>query len=352
MSGRRRILFVSELAVLIGQNRYQSVGEATIKVFKRLHPQLFQHAMERTRAVVRSDDQVVDDLDISSDIEHAVQAEDEHAATEKTREILQRPLVKATDDAVTKVQTLLQKADVPSSQKLDTLVAKVVQKGSALKPQTRTKVVNEAASLLAKATKTSKVSRADIEAFLTSVKVEDCAVATKSVQGVVNKSRGTKNESKGIAKYEAQTRTKVHGNNSKFYMKNIGEKEDPCWIGGRLDGIVGDKIIEVKSRRHRFFTWLVPYEKVQIQCYMRITGKHKCDLVQKFNGKIKTDTYTFDPEYWEEVREDILDFWDGFCEMLDSEKLQDKLLTDYCSDTDGARDSDSTTHTDRGRCLP
>lgn len=327
MSGRRRILFVSDLAALIGRNRYQSVGETTVKVFKRLHPQLFQRAVERTRALVRSDDQVVDDLDISSDIDHAVQADDEHAATEKTREILRRPLVKATDDVVDKVQTLLQNADVLPSQKLDTLVAKVVQKGHALKTQTKTRVVNEAASLL---TKAAEVSRADIEAFLTTVKVEDCAVATKSVRGVVNKSRGTKNESKGIAKYEAQTRTKVRGNNSKFFMKNIGDEDDPCWIGGRVDGIVGDKIIEVKCRRNRFFTWLVPYEKVQTQCYMRITGKHKCDLVQKFNGKIKTDTYAFDPEYWEEIREDILDFWDGFCEMLDSEKLQDELLADYC----------------------
>ena len=305
-----------------------------MNLFQRLHPRLFKAATDRVNAVVRTDDQVVDDLDLSSDIESAVETDDEQAATEKTREILKRPLVKATDEAVARVQTLLLNADVLPSEKLDTLVDGIGSKGHALKPQAKAKLVNEAASLLTKAScaaKTSKtVARADIEAFLNRVKVEDSAVTAKSVRGVVNKSRGTKNEARGIAKYEAQTGAKVRGNNSKFYMKNIGDADDPCWIRGRVDGIVDDKIIEVKCRRNRFFTWLVPYEKIQTQAYLEICDKSSVDLVQKFNGKIKTDNYRRDRDYWEEIREEILDFWDEFRTMLGSEELQDDLLAEYC----------------------
>jgi hypothetical protein len=330
MSGRRRILFVSELAALIGQNRYKSVGEASVSLFQRLHPQLFQAATKRLNAVVKSDEQIVDDLDLSSDIEIAVATDDENAATKKTREIMKRPLVKATDESVARVQTLLLNADVLPSAKLDTLVDTIASRNE-LRPQTKTKLVNGAASLLTKAAKTSKtVARADIEAFLNLVKIEDSAVAAKSVRGVVNKSRGTKNEAEGIAKYEAKTGVDVREKNSKFYMKNIGDVDDPCWIGGRVDGIVGDKIIEVKCRRNRFFTWLVPYEKIQTQAYMEICDKSECDLVQKFNGEIKTDTYMRDPEFWSAIREDIRDFWDEFRTMLGSEELQDELLTEYC----------------------
>lgn len=161
-------------------------------------------------------------------------------------------------------------------------------------------------------------SAADIKRVIDSVLVKDVEEATASVVREVNTRRGTKNESSGIESYERSKRVKLTDKNSKFYKKSIGETNlgTPVFVGGRVDGLMPDRVVEVKCRRNRIFNTLPLYEKVQTHAYLFLTGRSVVEVVQKYDGMTRADEYSYDAEFWGEVRKGALAFTSELEQLL------------------------------------
>jgi hypothetical protein len=323
---RRDVLHISELAALIGYNQYQSTEETQAKIFKRLRPTSYRKAVERTHAHVQTDEQVTSQLciDLSSIIDNVC----EQSATAQVERILHKtPLVHASQAIIDKVHTMLEKNDVLPEKKVSHLVSVIEAPGKKLTDVAKIKLVKKASQLVSQAeSKRKPVTQESITEFIREVKVSDCQVSAASVKSVVNKQRGTKNEPSAIEMYEAKTGTTVEDNNARFYMRNLGDDGNPCYIGGYVDGLAKNKVIEVKCRRNQFFRWLPKYEKVQIMAYMHVVGRTECDLVQKYGGEISVSAHAFEPEYWNRVVENVKQMWVELVAIFVDEDAQDELL--------------------------
>lgn len=315
-------LFVSDLAALTGRHAWQNVRDTKLKVWKRLSPSSYFAAEKRTRTHVKTDEEIVQGLGtaIKKEVAAAVGAVGEEDATKKVVEIVGKPLVKATVGKKEAIRKILAHPVKEVRQKLLLRTFKSYELSGA----TKTRCVERAAHL---ASLGPEAGDAEIEKFVEKPKIADCAQIVKSLTSSVNKMRGTVNEAKSLNAYEKKTGQKVVKRNSQFYRRNIGTPEDPCYIGGRVDGIVeGDRVIETKGRRNRFFSSVPEYEKVQMQCYMFLTRLPICDWVQRFNREVRSKTIHFDGDYWTALRADIREVWGEMQELLSSKRLQDELM--------------------------
>ncbi|CAM9400436.1 unnamed protein product, partial [Sphacelaria rigidula] len=211
-------LFASEISACVGMNKYKSVEDAKMDVWKRWDPPSFREASKRNFIVAhKTPEEVFASIGPSAQklVSRAISSETEKAATE----IVEVVINEKTNDVV----------------------------------------APEAVQAILKA-----------------------ASDKKPVDEAFNTMRGTQNEHKGIASYEKAKRVKLHGKNTQFHIKRIGETSTRTKVnvGGRVDGLTNDKVIEVKSRRHRFFSTLPLYEKVQVQAYMFLTDKPIAEVVQ------------------------------------------------------------------------
>lgn len=317
----RDVLHISELAALINKNRYKTPAEAKVAIFKRLRPAAYDQAKTRTRSRIQTDEQVVAGLDL--DLSVAIATREEHAATAHTAHLVAAaPLASASQRTIDQIAHILQNADALPEQ---TIVKKLTTTISdcPLTAEAQRKLTQSAHRL---ATTKQDATRKQITDFIQGPKVADCPQVKAQVEAVVNKRRGARHENPAITMYEQRTQTRVTDKNAQFYLCNVGDETHTCHIGGYVDGLRGDRVVEVKCRRNRLFSWLPEYEKVQIMAYMHVAGKDKCDLVQKFGNRLDIKTYEFDPVYWKQITADICAAWADLQHLFTSADEQDCLL--------------------------
>ena len=350
------MVFASELAAFVGRNKYQDPASAAAKIWQRTNPATYAAAEARVQVFLRSDEDVVDQLGLGLGLAAAVDATDECGADAKVDALLQQPLMPQCPAALARdlADAVL---STTSTDKADHIVKAVSRAAggplTAAATQTLrqqavhlvTRALSTAASASASASvpgaSTSSCTtpealrtqeqvlaqvREQVQVLAQSVRVQDREDAAVSVQAAVNKARGTAREPEALDMYEQQTGSSVRNRNDRFYLANLGTAAEPCWLGGRVDGLCGDRVVEVKCRRNRFFRFLPEYEKVQIHAYMHLTGKRECEVVQKFDGQVRADVHRFDHDFWARVRQDACTHWGLLLRVFDDEQLQDELL--------------------------
>lgn len=114
-------------------------------------------------------------------------------------------------------------------------------------------------------------------------------VIQEYVKHEVYKNNGTHRESR-VAETHNVTR------DSKWYSLRISED---VRLVGIIDGRRGDSIVEIKNRQRRLFHKVPTYEYVQCQVYMKLTGTHKCVLIESFEGASKEHPLEFSDAFWE-----------------------------------------------------
>lgn len=125
----------------------------------------------------------------------------------------------------------------------------------------------------------------------------------KSLESVTNKAFGTINEKSVIDYYMEQSGKKVICD-TRFIRKQLCTYKDIKWsLGGKIDGITEDNVVvEVKNRIYKLFYVMRDYEKPQIQTYMYILGLPRGHLVESFKrgGEIQLNIIeeNFDENYW------------------------------------------------------
>lgn len=283
------VLWASELSACVGMNKYRSVDDAKMSVWQRWHPASFRVANEPRKSA----EEVFAALEpsVRNLVSRAVSSETEQTATNIVQNAMNKKANVATDEAIEAIRLAKsKKQDVEEACK--TLVG-----GREIADTLKKSLVQEC-------------SAADVKRVIDSVLVKDVEEARESVVREVNTRRGIKNEHRGIASYEKTKRVKLSDKNSKFYKKSIGETSlgTSVYVGGRVDGLTPDKVIEVKCRRNRIFTSLPIYEKVQAQAYLFLTDKPVAEVVQKYDGLTRSDEYATDAEFWAEVCDKALAF--------------------------------------------
>jgi YqaJ-like viral recombinase domain len=156
------------------------------------------------------------------------------------------------------------------------------------------------------------------------------------VLGEVYKARGRAAEPTVAAAYETLTSSSVQQRNDKYYKRALtADTTAQCvvYLGGRVDGISesGDRVVEMKSRQKRLFTRIPEYEQIQMQAYMFLTGITQCDLVQKYAGKTRISTHSFDAVQWQSISTAATQFGCAMLELFSSIDAQDKLLQQWCN---------------------
>jgi len=97
-------------------------------------------------------------------------------------------------------------------------------------------------------------------------------------------------------------------------------------LNGKVDGLVGNRVVEVKTRRYKFFDKLPEYESVQIQAYMFLTDRKLCDLVQSYDNQIKVSSHKFVPTKFDKIVQAAKTFGEQFVKVLASQQCQQAIL--------------------------
>ncbi|KAL7544291.1 hypothetical protein ACHAWF_007674 [Thalassiosira exigua] len=168
---------------------------------------------------------------------------------------------------------------------------------------------------------------------LSDVKEEVKTELVQHFQSELQKGYGKKSEAKAIGHYEAKEKVSVRDNNLKFYKKTVGTVGDDTevLVGGRIDGTVGAKVIEVKNRMRKFFDPLPPYDLAQLQTYLYILESPEGEMVEHLRTKkgleTKSTVVPRDEEMFDgRLRPALLDFADCLRRFMDDGELQKRFL--------------------------
>ena len=99
--------------------------------------------------------------------------------------------------------------------------------------------------------------------------------------------------------------------NSKMYTKELHRGDKYCLIiRGKVDGMSDGTIVETKNRTKYLFNELRDYERVQLECYMFLTGFNNALLTEHYNNESNCINYTHDEGFWITCVDKIIQFID------------------------------------------
>ncbi|KAF0685013.1 Aste57867_23042 [Aphanomyces stellatus] len=169
-------------------------------------------------------------------------------------------------------------------------------------------VLDEVSETVADVQAKKKVVRQQIEAMTTLSPAEKEDV-TQALHSTLQTQFGMAQEVHAIGHYETQTQTTVEQRNIKFWSKQVGRVRcgdggyRNVLVGGRIDGISGETVIEVKNRIRAFKDPLPPYDVMQLQTYLYLLDSSQGEIVEHLKNKkdtSKTTAITWDPAMWDE----------------------------------------------------
>lgn len=320
------LLYASEIASLIGRHRYQPSHVGVVKVWQRMDHQSYEQAKDRQLYTVETEleldkqikldtNKIESTLDIS-DTSKVVEVQLNTAIHEPNGAFKAHKLNKET-------LQLLQESN--PEEKHEVMRALCNVSDLELRPEVMARINIE----VEKATKITEPAKLQeqCDLIMSIPRKADSEKIKAQVKSLVYKHRGTLTEAKAIALYEQEYGCTVKLQNSIFYKKPVGE----AVVGGKVDGVVNDRLIEVKCRQNRFFDALPDYEFVQIQIYMKLTHCTVCDVIQHFRNDIKIETHEFDEDAWDRIAEGVTDFAQDFSKFLVDEHMQDKFMKQFYS---------------------
>ncbi len=163
--------------------------------------------------------------------------------------------------------------------------------------------------------------KTSIQEKLKFIKQSDSDVETKKqATSYISKRHGIKYENNAIKNYEEKYNIKLD-TSQKYYCKMVYKDDngDEWYIGGKMDGICKDYIVEVKNRTKGFFSVLRDYEKTQMYIYMIISEKESIKLVESYKDKIKVMEIEKDIEYEKYIMKRLIKFIKQYIKFINDE---------------------------------
>jgi hypothetical protein len=129
----------------------------------------------------------------------------------------------------------------------------------------------------------------------------------KYVTSEINKGIGVSLENKSIDLFERKSHQAVVERNTNSCTKMIPYNYGTLVLYGKVDGLQGDDtVVEVKQRVNRLFGQLVQRERIQLMVYMYLTGRSRGVLVETFEGKQNSYPVQFNLNDWTDIQTEII----------------------------------------------
>ena len=134
-------------------------------------------------------------------------------------------------------------------------------------------------------------------------------------------------EPKIIQKVENNFNMEIINRNTEIKYINIKLKDGYLLkVGGKIDGMNNNELIEVKHRKYKLLNYVPVYEKIQVQTYMQMFGFDSCKFVEEYNNEIKTYNINKENNEWSKIRKDLIYHGNNLVELLqDNNKLFEYL---------------------------
>ena len=102
-----------------------------------------------------------------------------------------------------------------------------------------------------------------------------------SLASKAQRAYGKNNERRFIAHFNkcAGPAKQIHSPQLEVF-RYLTKEPITCAIVGKIDGLMGTELVEIKHRRHLLFDELPPYELLQLHAYMFAAGKLTCKVIQ------------------------------------------------------------------------
>ena len=145
-------------------------------------------------------------------------------------------------------------------------------------------------------------------------KLKDKPIAKEISLGIkqdLRMKRGNIKEDRNLNTIEEKNKISIVKRNSRMYTKELYRCDTYVIIlRGKVDGQSDDTVIESKNRTKCLFKELREYERVQLECYMFLTGLKRSLLTEHFNKTEHCIEYHHDEEFWRECIGKISTFMD------------------------------------------
>jgi hypothetical protein len=273
------VFFASEVAALIGRNKYKTKDEAIFRVLSTISK--FKPLIERLKSETggKTQKEVVDAIpeDVKVALDSAVST-----AISVSSEV---EIVKTIDTF--KKDT----AKILLTNAIEGKSSTVEFKAAAERIQKKESTVEQEMKTLEKSTVMSVIS------------------------SEVQKRRGTQMESKVEDDHAVTTGKEITNRNSSLRI------ELPEYtLFGYIDGMQDGRIVETKNRK-RIWTEPPAYDIIQLRCYMKMKGEVDGLLLERFpNGNIRETLLSWDPMEWSYIHS-------GLCEVAEEiSKMTDKQV--------------------------
>lgn len=186
-----------------------------------------------------------------------------------------------------------------------------------------------------------KVEKKLKENIKAKVKAKAPKASKKDVTGVADravseiyKAYGTQNEGAAIKTYEKQTGTKVRETNSTMYRRELCAVDGvKFFVGGRIDGFSGERVVEIKNRMYAFKQSVPIYDLVQLQTYLHVLDRAEGELVERMrsggpSGEATRRTVVKrDEAFWtNRIMPPLVSFANLFCYFVGEPRAQRRLI--------------------------
>jgi hypothetical protein len=285
------LVYASELAAVLGRNKYKSQREAFEAMWARVAPAQYKECVTKDACDARVTKRMLAPLLTASVSELSTAAASEGADVTALAQKAEREV-----EAVV-VQQLLQ-AGVPAE-----AVAQVQQCESAEAVQS---VLAECAPAV--------VTRASSLVQVTQELKDDA-------QSQVNCAFGTAREEGSRQQMESDGVARTVTKDNAFRVKWLNER----WgIGGRVDGLDEEgRVVEIKNRTRHFFSRVPDYEWVQVQAYLQLMKAREALLVQQLGGQQRvTSIFRNDHEWSHVIMPALSAFMDVLLKFVDRDGVE------------------------------
>lgn len=285
----RIMLYISELAALLGENRYKSKDVAFIDVFARYQPAQYQQAKQKSGYATTQDV-------AKKAIESTPKWQQE---LKSIAQLIPKQNASLVSEAVDKMKLDIQRVSQQKIVEMETKTQEQLARPT-LTPSEKQQIKNQ------------------VETEIEQVKQETSAVI-HDVAGQINTQFGVRHEEAAAQDRSKETKkpAKRDAKTCAFQsMEYNDEATHVLWgIGGKVDGIEYDKektrIVEIKNRMRQLFYKIPLYEQIQAQGYIQLLGAEICDIEQRLYlgqaSKSKcTPIYRNDKQWqiwWEQLRQ-------------------------------------------------
>jgi len=123
--------------------------------------------------------------------------------------------------------------------------------------------------------------------------------------------RGNIKEDTNLNSIQKKNGIQIKQRNSRMYTKELHRNDKYCLVvRGKVDGVSDGTIVETKNRTNYLFKEIRPYEQVQLEAYMFLTGLEHALLTEHYNDDSDCIQYTHDEGFWSSCVDKIIQFID------------------------------------------